>query len=53
MASHLVVAPARIKPESFFDATAHRQALPVGYNQLIRCAADPYYAATGQAGEAV
>jgi hypothetical protein len=53
MASHLVVEPAHIKPESFFDGTAHRQALPGVYNQLIRCAADPFYAATGEAGEAV
>jgi hypothetical protein len=53
MASHLVVEPTRIKPESFFDGTAHRQTLPVVYNQLVRCAADPFYAATGEAGEAV
>jgi hypothetical protein len=53
MASHLVVDPARIKPESFFDGTAHRQALPVVYNQLVRCATDPFYGATGEAGEAV
>jgi hypothetical protein len=53
MASHLVVEPARVKPDTFFDGTAHRQALPVVYNQLFRCAADPFYAATGDAGEAV
>ena len=53
MATHLIVEPARIKPESFFDGTAHRQALPVVYNQLVRCAADPFYAATGEAGEHV
>jgi hypothetical protein len=53
MATQLIVEPARIKPESFFDGTAHRQALPVVYNQLVRCAADPFYAATGEAGEAV
>ena len=53
MASHLVVEPARIKPENFFDGSAHRQGLAVVYNQLVRCAADPFYAATGQAGEHV
>jgi Protein of unknown function (DUF2855) len=51
MATHLVVEPARIKPESFFDATAHRQALPAVYNQLVRCATDPFYVATGETGE--
>ncbi len=53
MASHLVVEPARIKAENFFDGSAHRQGLAVVYNQLIRCAADPFYAATGEAGEQV
>jgi Protein of unknown function (DUF2855) len=53
IASHLVVEPARIRPESFFDGTAHRQALPVVYNQLVRCGADPFYAATGEGGEHV
>jgi hypothetical protein len=53
MASHLVVEPARIKAESFFDGTARRQGLAVVYNQLVRCAADPFYAATGEAGEHV
>ena len=53
MASHLVVEPARIKAENFFDGSAHRQGLAVVYNQLVRCAADPFYAATGQEGEHV
>jgi hypothetical protein len=53
MATQLVVEPARIKPDSFFDGTAHRQALPVVYNQLMRCTADPFYAATGEGGEHV
>ena len=53
MASHLVVEPARIKPENFFDGAAHRQGLAVVYNQLVRCAADPFYAATGEGGESV
>jgi Protein of unknown function (DUF2855) len=53
MASQLVVEPARIKPESFFDGAAHRQSLPLVYNQLIRCAADPFHAATGESGEHV
>ena len=53
MASHLVVEPARIKAENFFDGSAHRQGLALVYNQLVGCAADPFYAATGQEGEHV
>lgn len=53
MASHLIVEPVRIRPESFFDGSAHRQGLSAVYNQWVRCAADPFYAATGQAGESV
>ena len=53
MASHLVVEPTRIKPENFFDGSAHRQGLAVVYNQLVRCAADSFYAATGEEGEHV
>jgi hypothetical protein len=42
MASHVVLEPARIRPESFLDGTAHRAPLPVVYNQLMRCSVDPF-----------
>ncbi len=50
MASHVVLEPARIRPKSFFDGAAHRQSLPVVYNLLVRCSADPFRAATTSAG---
>ena len=43
MGSELVVQPARVTPAGFFDGAAHRQALPVVYNQYMRCSADPFY----------
>jgi Protein of unknown function (DUF2855) len=49
MASHVTVEPVRVRAESFFDGAAHRQALPIVYNQLMRCAADPMHAATSGA----
>lgn len=42
-ASELVVRPGKIRPESFFDASEHRSALPAVYNRYVRCAADPAY----------
>jgi hypothetical protein len=43
MGSELVVQPARVTPSGFFDGAAHRQALPVVYNQYMRCSTDPFY----------
>lgn len=45
MASELVMQPARVTPAGFFDGVARRQALPVVYNQYMRCATDPFYEA--------
>jgi hypothetical protein len=36
MASHVVVAPARVGPQGFVDAATHRAALPPVYNQYRR-----------------
>jgi len=43
MASELVMQPVRVTPAGFFDGAVHRQALPVVYNQYMRCSADPFY----------
>lgn len=42
-ASELIVMPGKIRPESFFDASEHRSALPAVYNRYVRCAADPAF----------
>ncbi|MBA4266608.1 MAG: DUF2855 domain-containing protein, partial [Comamonadaceae bacterium] len=41
MASSVVLQPARVSPEGFFDGAPHRAALHPVYNQYLRCAADP------------
>jgi hypothetical protein len=43
MASALVMHPVRVTPTGFFDGATHRQALPVVYNQYMRCSTDPFY----------
>lgn len=43
MASELVLQLARVTPAGFFDGAAHRRALPVAYNQYMRCSTDPFY----------
>ena len=43
MASHAVLAPARLSPEGFFDGAPHRAALHPVYNQYLRCAVDTLY----------
>jgi len=43
MGNALVVQPARVTSMGFFDGAAHRQALPVVYNQYLRCSTDPFY----------
>ncbi|WP_411885538.1 DUF2855 family protein [Polaromonas sp. YR568] len=45
MASELVMQPVRITPAGFFDGAVHRQALPVVYNQYMRCSTDSFYEA--------
>jgi len=43
MSTHLVLAPDRVLPANFVDASAHRAALPPVYNNYTRVAADPGY----------
>ncbi len=43
MSTYLLVQADRVKPGSFTDVTAHRQALPPIYNDYSRTAADPQY----------
>lgn len=45
MTSHLVVSPAEVSAGSFVDATAHRNGLPLIYNQYLRCHHDSLYTA--------
>ena len=43
MATDVVLQPARVSPEGFFDGSSHRAALHPVYNQYLRCATDPLY----------
>ena len=43
MSSSIVLQPARISAEGFYDGAAHRNALHSVYNQYMRCSADPFY----------
>ncbi len=43
MASHLKIKPGHISNMLITDSTTHRLELPVIYNQLINCSADPLY----------
>ncbi|MGS5089273.1 DUF2855 family protein [Hydrogenophaga sp. A37] len=43
MASDVVLLPARVSPEGFFDGASHRAALHPVYNHYLRCAADPLH----------
>lgn len=43
MSTELVVEPTRTTDGSLLDGSVHRAALPVVYNQYVRCAADPGY----------
>src|SRR5215468_254161 len=45
MSTHLVVQPDQVAPGRFIDATPHRAALPVVYNQYSRVAGEDGYAA--------
>ncbi|GAA6151180.1 DUF2855 family protein [Pseudoteredinibacter isoporae] len=49
MADALIVRPANISEGSFIDSMPHREALPVVYNQYIRCAKDPLYSENTEA----
>lgn len=43
MSTHVVVQPEQVKAGGFVDAADHRAALPLVYNQYLRCSADPGY----------
>lgn len=43
MATHSTLAPQRVGPAGFMDASAHRTALPPAYNRYQRCAGDTGY----------
>ena len=43
MASSVVLTPVRVTPQGWFDGAPHRAELHPVYNQLTRCAADPFY----------
>jgi hypothetical protein len=49
MTSHLVVSPTEVRSGSFVDGTGHRQALPLIYNQYLRCRHDALYTADTEA----
>jgi hypothetical protein len=53
MATHAVLAPARITDQGFVDGAPHRAALHPVYNQYVRCAADPLYTAAHEAEQAL
>lgn len=53
MASDVVLQPARVTAESFFDAAPHRAALHPVYNQYLRCATDPLYDPANEALQAL
>ncbi len=43
MGTHLVMAPANVKPERLFDGAAHRAGLPPVYNSYARTRAEAHY----------
>ena len=53
MADSVVWTPTRPGPTGFTEGSAHRSALPGVYNQVLRCAADPFYRADTEALQAL
>jgi Protein of unknown function (DUF2855) len=53
MASQAVLQPTRLSPGGFSDGMPHRQALHAVYNQLSRCAADPFHTPDTEAQQAL
>ena len=43
MADEVVLAPARLIGEGFFDGAPHRRDLPEVYNRYLRCSSDPLH----------
>lgn len=53
MASHTVLTPVRVSPGGWSDGAPHRAELHPVYNQLTRCASDPFYTADTEAVQAL
>jgi hypothetical protein len=53
MSTHLIVEPARVTPQGFFDGAAHRQKMASVYNTYQRVAADPAYDKKREAEQAL
>jgi hypothetical protein len=53
IANEVVLHPVRVTPNGFFDGAEHRRELHAVYNHYIRCAADPGYAASREAEQAL
>lgn len=49
MASQVVLQPTRVSATGWSDGAPHRADLHPVYNQYLRCASDPFFAATAQA----
>ena len=45
MASSVVLQPTKLSDAGFTDGSSHRTALPAVYNQVVRCAKDPFHTA--------
>ena len=48
MATHAVLAPAKLTENGFYDSAAHRRALHPLYNQYLRTGRDPFYTADSE-----
>lgn len=53
MSTHLVVKPARVTPQGFFDGAAHRQKMSAVYNNYLRVDADLAYDEKREAEQAL
>ncbi len=53
MASHAVLQPGKLTPNSFSDSAPHRAALHPVYNQYQRCSSDAFYTADTEALQAL
>lgn len=53
MADQAVLTPARLNAAGFTDAAPHRAGLHAVYNQLLRCATDPFYTSESEDAQAL
>ena len=53
MSTHLIVEPARVTPQGFFDGPAHRQKMSPVYNNYVRVTGDPAYDKRREAEQAL